>query len=385
VRQGAALILCVWLAAAWAAAAPPAPESRLPGDVIRYGGSEALAARLAWALGQPAASGPSRTFWVGYSIRRLMGEHEMIGSYRDGVGRRETTIEEVLVGKRNLAPATSDREDVQKTARKVLDDLENPKAAEKPVPKDVGIFLSYESGRPATLEAVELSNLDLAFDFHGRDLYWLGPANAAESMELVRRLFDQAASGRPKKGLVAAAGLHGEPKLVIPFLAKVLGGGETDEMRKDAAFWLGQQNDAEGLRILVRAAESDRSAQVREGAVFAVSEVALPEAVDEIINLARNAKAADTRKQAVFWLSQIASKKAGPVLEDLARTDGNIEVQEQAVFALSELPRNEGVEPLIKLAKTHRDPRIRKKAIFWLGESRDPRALEALVSIVKGK
>jgi hypothetical protein len=314
-----------------------------------------------------------------------MGEKEMIGSFRDGVGRRNITIEEILAEKTNLNPETAGGDEVRRTAQKVLEDLEHPKKEEIKVQKDVAIFLNYETGRPASLKHVDLSNLDLSFDFRGRPLYWLGEAGQEESFDLVKDLFGQATAGRAKKGLVVAAGLHGNPKLGIPFLAKVLAGGEADDLRKDAAFWIGQQHDAEGLRILVRAAESDRSREVREGAVFAVSQVDLPEAVDELIALARNAKPVDTRKQAVFWLSQIASKKAGPALEDFARNDGDFRVQEQAVFALSELPDNQGVEPLIKLAKTHPDPRVRKKAIFWLSECHDPRALEALIAIVKGK
>lgn len=375
----------MWLAAVWVAAAP-APDSRLPAEVIRHGGGAAeLNARLTWGLTEASKLEAGRRFWVGYSIRRLMGENEMIGSFRDGLQKRDITIEEILAGKTRLDSMSAGGDDVRRTAREVLDDLEHPKKSEKKVPKDVGIFLSYESGRPAGLREVELSNLDLSFDFKGRTLYWLGEAGEEESLDLIKGLFGKAGPGKAKEGLVAAAGLHGDPRLVVPFLEKVLTDGESDGLRKDAAFWIGQQNDAAGLRVLIRAAESDFSKEVRGGAVFAISQVKLPEAVDELIALARNAKLADVRKQAVFWLGQIASEKAGPTLEEFARKDGDIQVQEQAVFALSQLPANQGVEPLIKLAKTHPDPRIRKKAVFWLGECHDPRALEALIAIIKGK
>jgi HEAT repeat protein len=384
VRRAGAVILGIWLAAAWAAAAA-AEDTRLPGEVIRYSGGDALRGRLSWALGQAAKSGSGRSFWVGYSIRRLMGEDETIGSFRDGVTGRDITIAEILAGKRNLASGIAGGEDVRRTARKVLEDLENPKRTAKKVPKDVGIFLSYDAGRAASLTNVELSNLDLAFDFRGRDVYWLGEAGDTESLDLIRALFGGSPAGRAKEALVAAAGLQGDARLVVPFLGKILEGGEADKLRKEAAFWIGQQDDAAGLGILIHAAESDRSREVREGAVFAVSQVELPEAVDALINLARTAKPADTRKQAVFWIGQMASKKAGPALEDFARNDGDIAIQEQAVFALSELPDGQGVEPLIKLARTHPDPRVRKKAVFWLGECHDPRALDALIGIIKGK
>jgi len=384
VRRAGAVLLVMWVAAASAAAATAA-DTRLPAEVIRYAGSEALAARLSWALGQAAKSGPGQGFWVGYGIRRLMGEDETIGSFRDGPAGRDLTVAEILAGKRNLAPGAAGRDDVRRTARKVLEDLENPKRSAKKVIKEVGIFLSYDAGRPAVLTRVELSNLDLSFDFRGLTLYWLGEAGEAESLDVVKDLFARSQTGRAKEGLVAAAGLHGDARLVVPFLEKILTGGEADRVRKEAAFWIGQQDDPAGLDILVRAAGSDRSGEVREGAVFAVSQVDLPQAVDALIDLARKAKPGDTRKQAVFWIGQVASKKCAPALEDLARNDSDGRIQEQAVFALSQLPDGQGVEPLIKLARTHPDSRVRKKAVFWLGESHDPRALEALITIVKGK
>jgi len=384
-RRPVMVILAVWLAAVWAAAGP-AGISRLPDEVVRYaGGAQPLGARVVWALQDAAKFEPGRGLWVGYSIRRLMGENEMVGSFsgRDGVRTRELTIEEILAGKTKIETATAD--DVRRTAKEVLDDLEHPKKPEKKVLKDVGIFLGYEAGRPASLKNVDMSNLDLAFDFKARPLYWLGEASEDESLDVIKGLFGKAGSGKAKEGLVAAAGMHGNARLVIPFLEKILTGGESDGLRKDAAFWIGQQNDAAGLKILVRAANSDRSREVREGAVFGISQVDLPGAVDELITLAGDASQPDVRKQAVFWLSEIASDKAAPALEEFAGKSGDIEVQEQAVFALSQLPRNQGVEPLIKLAKTHPDPRVRKKAVFWLGESHDPRALEALIAIIKGK
>jgi hypothetical protein len=384
-RRTALFLLGAWLAAACAAASPAA-DSRLPAEVIRRtGGAGSLDARLKWALEDAAKAGAGRMVWVGYSIRLLMGEDQTVGSSGDGWQRNGLTIAEILAGKSHQDVIAGQGGDVRRTAREVLEKLERPAKPEKKVEKDLAIFLSYESGRTASLRDVDLSNVDRCFDFKGRSLYWLGEADGAESFGVMKALYARAEAAKAKEGLLAAAGLHGNPRLAVPFLASVLSGGEAEELRKDAAFWIGQQNDAEGLRTLVRAAESDRSREVREGAVFSISQVKIPEAADELIALARGDDHVDVRKQAIFWLSQIASEKAAPALEEFARKDGEPDIQEQAVFALSQLPENQGLEPLIKLAKTHPDPRVRKKAIFWLGESRDPRALEALVDIIKGK
>jgi HEAT repeat protein len=356
---------------------------RPPSEVVRPpDGAAALQARFDWALGQAAKAGSGKALWVGYSVEKLMSERSFIGSYDSRRFGLELTVADILAGRKTPA-AAGETGDVRSAAKAVLDDLEARRKPERKVLKELGFFFKYEAGGKPALVEVGLANLDSRFDFEAAPLYWLGKGEAGESVPLIERLYAQAGNDEAREGLLAAAGCHDAPALAVPFLAKVLGGDGPVELRKNAAFWIGQQNDAKGLDILARAARADRSEEVREGAVFAISQVELPKAVDELIALAKGADKTDVRKQAVFWIGQLASEKAAPALEEFARKDGDIEIQEQAVFALSQLEGNQGVEPLIKLAKTHPDPRIRKKAIFWLGECDDPRALETLIAIIK--
>jgi HEAT repeats len=378
---GAAVVAIVaaGLAAAGAADRPPSRIARPAAETA------ALEARYSWALDQVAKAGASTDVWIGYAVDRLMDENSHIGSFHGGSRAKEPTVAEVLTGQKILPVPPESGEDVRKAAKAALDELDKKGKPEQKILKEIGIFMRYKAGRTPVLADVSLSNLDLSFDFEALPLYWLGKAEDAESLALVKKLYAGSRDDEAREGLIAAAGCHGAPSLVTPFLAGVLNSGDADDLRKDAAFWIGQQHDAAGLGVLDRAARTDKSEDVREGAVFAISQVELPAAVDALIALARGAELKDVRKQAVFWIGQMASEKAGPALEEFARKDGDIEIQEQAVFALSQLPDNGGVEPLIKLAKTHPDPRVRKKAVFWLGECDDPRALETLISILKGK
>ena len=378
-------------AGAGLAAAADHGSNRPPSAVVRpdatgaAAGRPALEGNIAWAIGQAPKTAPGRAFWVGYSIDRLQGEHSHIGSFNGGTAGRDLTVAEVLAGKTAPEAVASEGEVVRKAARAALEELESRGKPEKKVVKELGFFLKYEPGKTPVLGKARPGNLELAFDFEGLTLFWLGKVPEDMSLALVERLYGSARNDDIREDLVTVAGCHGTPALVVPVLAGILGSGASDELRKNAAFWIGQQNDAEGLELLARTARQDRSEEVREGAVFAISQIELPAAVDEIIGLARSADKRDVRKQAVFWLGQMASEKSGRALEEFARKDTDTEIQEQAVFALSQLPDDQGVDALIKLAKTHPDPRIRKKAVFWLGECDDPRALEALVNIVKGK
>ncbi|HSA95660.1 MAG TPA: HEAT repeat domain-containing protein [Acidobacteriota bacterium] len=375
----AAVIVAAGLAAAAEANRPP---SRIARPASEAG---ALETRFAWALEEASKPGQADAVWIGYAVERLMDENSHIGSFHGGGRIKEPSVAEVLSGQKILPALPEGAGEVRQAAKAALDEIDKKGKPAKKVLKEIGVFLRYKAGRTPVLAEVNLSSLDLSFDFEALPLYWLGKAPDAESLALVKKLYAASKDAEAREGLLAAAGCHGAPALVVPFLAGVLGGADPDDLRKDAAFWIGQQNDAEGLRVLTRAARADKSAEVREGAVFAISQVELPAAVDELIALARGAELKDVRKQAVFWIGQMASEKSGPALEEFARKNGDIEIQEQAVFALSQLPDNGGVEPLIKLAKTHPDPRVRKKAVFWLGECDDPRALETLISILKGK
>ena len=315
----------------------------------------------------------------------MMEENSHIGSYDSGRAGRDVAIRDVLAGKTSPVLPEDASGDLRDSAKAALDRLERKGQPEKMVLKELGFFLKYGPGTSPVLTEVGMSNLDLSFDFEGEPLYWLGKAPEDQSLALVEGLYGRNRGDKVREDLIAAAGCHGSPKLVLPFLEGILAGDSADGLRKDATFWIGQLNDADGLRLLARTARADRSEEVREGAVFGISQVELPAAVDELISLARDADRRDVRKQAVFWLGQQASEKAGKFLEEVARKDGDLEVQEHALFALSELPENGGLDALIKLAKTHSDPRIRKKAVFWLGESDDPRALEAIIAIIKAK
>ena len=336
-----------------------------------------LSGRMDWALKESAQRGYKNGFWTAYSIRRLMGQDSSIGTFSSR-SRMESTLQEIISGK----------ESIRSRAQQVLDDLEKAGCPEKEVWKDVAILVRYENSASAVPERVRLSSFNLSFDLEGRPLIWLGEVDDEESLAWLKTAYQKIKTEEGKEGVLAAVGIHESPAAVIPILASVLKSQETAELRKNAAFWMGQQNDRKAYEILLETAKTDRSSKVREGAVIAISQVELEESVDGLIDLARHGPDQGVRKQAVFWLGQKASRKAAGALEDFAFDSRETKIQEQAVFALSQLPDRAGLDALIKVAKTHPNAGLRKKAAFWLSEChdpRDPRALNALIEIIKGK
>ena len=344
-------------------------SQRLGAQEVRYApdSSQALSRRWDWAMQQTGQPQLRNGYWIGYSIRHLMDENSTIGSvyikddrvYR-GPGK---SLSELIYGLPTPKELTS-----SPTPRKLM--------------KEVGIFFRYEP-RDRDLTKVELSTFSLSVDFKGLPVLWLGRSSDAQSLDLLEGLYRQPSSNRVKEEVIAAVSMHDDAARRRGFLAEILASNEVNSVRKQAAFWLGQNDDPEAVRILKQTARQDRSTEVRKQAVFAMSQMESTEAEDALIELSKHDPSRETRKEAIFWLAQVASKRSIASLQAVLDDDTDAEVQKQAVFALSQLPRDEGIPILINLAEHHRNRVVRKEAIFWLGQSEDPRAVASLVKLVQ--
>ncbi len=156
------------------------------------------------------------------------------------------------------------------------------------------------------------------------------------------------------------------------------------EVRKRAAFWLGNSRGSYGVGVLKRMLASDPNSDVRDRVVFALSQSKDPAGIPLVIEAARTDKDPHIRGQALFWLAQKASARVSKdAIQNAISSDPETAVRERAVLALGQMPNGEGIPMLIDLAKTHRDPAVRKKAMFWLGQSKDPRAVEFFAQVLK--
>ena len=341
-------------------------------EIVRHPDStQSLNQRWEWAKAQATQTKFKKGYWIGYSIKRLMEENSTIGSMHIENGRiyrSGKSLSELIYGIE--IPLESLRSYKEKSHRKVV--------------KDVGLFFLFDP-RDGALAEIKESTFELSVDFDDFPLFWLGQASDEQSLDLVERLYRPVASTKIKEELISAVGLHGQSTRRRILLAGVLSGNEATTVRKQAAFWLGQIDDPEALRILRQAAKTDRSTEVRKQTVFALSQMKSTKAEDVLIELARNQNDRQICKEALFWLAQKASKRAVDLLKETVQNDADTEIQKQAIFALTQLPDGEGIPVLIEIAQTHKNPAVRKDAIFWLGQSEDARATDALVKLVRGK
>lgn len=412
--------------------------------------TDKLDQRWEWALKEAKSSKFKDGIWIGYSIQRLMGENSYMGSFHSPPRTGEIPLEEIIYGanKKPEGEKIADEQTIKDAAERALNKLERGHHPEEKVLKDVAILFQFDKRASVeSIEKIKVSNLSLYIDLDNLPLIWLEKTEDNQSVSLLEKLYKNVNSEDIKEKMVMAVGIHEPSDLNVSFLEKVLNSNDPDDVRENAAFWMGQQDTERALKILLKTAQKDRSedvrkkavfgisqikidgateglvslaeksddeevrekaifwlgqregdnalkflvkiaksdpsSDVREKAVFAISQMKSEAATDELIDLAYHARENNVRKKAIFWLGQKASKKAVAALEDVVNKDDDAEVQKQAVFALTQLPDHRGVPNLIKIAKTHPSREIRKKAIFWLGQSDDPRALDALVEIMK--
>jgi HEAT repeat protein len=355
--------------------------------------TDELNERWDWAIQEAKKQDIKDSFWIGYSIKKLMGEYSFISSSSHYSFRgthpflshiEDDTLEKVLY-KRDTSLVLSGEEQVKLAAKIALAEIENRRRPGRTIWKDVAVLFKFESRSSPVPEAIRLNNLTLPFDLEGFPLFWLHKTEDEESISLLTSLYRRSIPAQLKKRILSAIGFHGSSELVVPFLDEVVKSKESDSIRGRAASELEDHETEQAMKILHETAKNDRSFDVRKKAVSALEDMDLPGATDVLIDIARSAQHTGIRERAISSLAEKASEKVAATLEDLAYEDDDTEVQKRAVYALEDLPDGQGIPYLIKIAKSHWKGIIRKKAIYCLGDSGDPRALQALIEILKEK
>jgi len=349
--------------------------------------SDPLEGRWAWAWREVASRKLPDGFWIGYGIQRWMGEHSLIGSFRDDSGYRDVSLHELLYGQRESLTVSGGEESLRREAEKALERRSGRNYVEPKVLKGVAILFGYGAGgdEPMQPRKVVVCNLSTSVDLQDHPLLWPGHSQDDESVVFLENMFDQPHTEKLGENLVFAISLHDSSECALKFLREILVGGEGEKVRGSAAFFLGERDRKEDVPLLAKVATHDLSREVRDQALFGLSRMGSDAAIEALIDLAKRAERKDVREKAIFWIRQKASDRAVDTLRDIAYSDDETGVQRQAVFALSRLKNGDAVMVLIEIAKSHKNPQIRREAIFWLGRSDDPRAFDFLVQMVRRK
>ncbi len=305
--------------------------------------------------------------WVGYAVNAVAGQHSICcGNYNDGESCRKCALE---------------NEDARDAVKAKNEASKSPLRLEGERRLTVLFRLQDQQ-----LMRVKVATDDCVLDAGGLGFVWLTDIKPAESVaflgEYVR---DENLGGHGRHSVsneaLMAIALHNGPQAQAA-LESFTVPAQPEELRKQAAFWLGVARGKEGFTALQRMAKNDPSSEVRGHVAFALSVSKEPAALEEMIRMAHDDESGHVRGQAIFWLAQKAGKRAVGAIDGAIANDPDTDVKKQAVFALSQLPKDEGVPKLIQVAENNRNPEVRKQAMFWLGQSQDPRALSFFEKIL---
>jgi HEAT repeats len=354
-RELSSVLGLLGLAATLSAAAPSAITNA---QVETRSGKAGLAPVVAAELA--ARSGP---FWLGWSVPATERRSSCCWSSDDGASCPGCRLE----GERKF---------------EVIGRSDEPAKLEGS--DRIRVLLRSEGGR---VEKIRTFSEDCPVDAGGLPFVVIEDVRAAESVALLTTFVGQPREGaregkRLDDGAVAAIAVHADPSADAA-LERFVAPDQPFELRKQAAFWMGNARGTRGYEVLRRMLKEDADARLREHVTFALTQSREPKAVDAIIEAARRDPDARVRGQALFWLSQTAARRAPEAIRAALDDDPEVEVKKKAVFALSQLPKDEGVPLLIGVARSHRSYEVRKQAMFWLGQSQDARALAFFEDVLK--
>ena len=300
--------------------------------------------------------------WVGYSVDDISGERSMCcGNWNDGAGCGTCRLEN----------------DHNWTSGSTKGDNQTVGAVKLEGARRLVVLFRLEAKQ---VDRIRVASEDCTLDAGGLPFLWLTGVKPAESVVLLTTYVQGAEFERHEhhnigQGALTAIALHADQSAGRA-MESFVKPEQREELRRQAAFWLGAARGKEGLNTLQRMAKSDPSSDVRAHVTFALSVSHEPGAIEEMIRMAHDDSSSHVRGQALFWLAQKAGKKALGTITGAIENDPDTDVKKKAVFALSQLPKDEGVPKLIEVAQTNRNPEVRKQAMFWLGQSNDPRALQ---------
>ena len=373
----------------------PPERSREPAAVqtlLQPAPSGPIADRAGWARGEAKANRWEKGFWLGFGIRRLMGEHSSMGWQPWGDTGTHVTLDDLINGRKTpLERKVANDQAVRGTAASMPGAARAFAASrrgdepERPAMKEIGILLRL-TARPEDFPAdIRVSNLDLPFDLEELPLVWVGLVTDRESLAYLIPLYARASAEEDKRSILWAIGLHRDPAVVVPFVEKILAGKESEDIRAEAAACLGEQNDPKSLDLLLKTVKADPSQDVRERAVGGLVEMDLPAAAEALISLALNGADRPVRSEAVRGLADKASPATVKLLVKISSGDKDPEIQKEAIHALADLPGRSGLPYLINLVKTHPDETVRKEAVGAIGDVGGAEAVKTLTELAKGR
>ena len=138
----------------------------------------------------------------------------------------------------------------------------------------VKLLFAFDTGRRGNaLTIVHGSSLALPVETRDLPIYWLGSANATQSLAQIDRLYSGAATVNLQRDVIAAIGVHDASEAVVAWLERRVSSGDADALRAEATEWIAWHPIARSVTALDRIARGDRAPHVRQEAAEAMGDL----------------------------------------------------------------------------------------------------------------
>jgi HEAT repeat protein len=183
--------------------------------------------------------------------------------------------------------------------------------------REKALFAMSQQESPRALEALKevASNEKGAAELRDKAVFWLGQRDDPASRAFLRDLYGRTASTELKEKIVFSVAQSGDPAGRTWLLGIAKDPKESIGARKQALFWLGQQQNSATELVTLYGSLTDQ--EMREQVIFALSQSNEKTATDKLIEVARSDRDPELRKKAIFWLGQSDDPRVADVLEKI--------------------------------------------------------------------
>lgn len=263
--------------------------------------------------------------------------------------------------------------------RRVVQDHENA-----PELRAQAMFiLSQQEGDGVADLMLEAARNDPDAEVRNQAVFWLAQSGADRALPILESILDN-----PDDEELHEQALFAVSQLDAPRGREILrdyarSSSARPELRKNAIFWLGQEESGESAGFFRELWDSASEPEVREAILFSMSQMDEPANAGWLMDIALDeSEHIEVRKHALFMAGQRDDVDADDLIGvyDRAPDRG---LKEQALFVLSQSDDPAALDKMLDVARNEDDAELRRNAIFWIGQSDDPRAEEVLLEILE--
>ncbi len=212
-------------------------------------------------------------------------------------------------------------------------------------------------------------------------IFWMGQLDDDRVVGYLERILKDSREDMVQDKAIFALSQHRSDRSQVVLKEFAENENESDKLRGQAVFWLGQSNRGEGPEYLRSLYSRVRSEALKDKVIFSVSQQKGVASESWLLDLVANEReSVEMRKKALFWAGQSGASMQR--LASLYSKTTEREMKDQMIFVFSQRREAAAFDKLMDIAKNDPDREARRKALFWLGQSKDPRVATMLSDMI---